>query len=320
MREAIINFSKQFQYEPKIENAVGGEVKFNKFAFVGMGGSGLVGDLIRLIKPDLDLVVRKGYGLPGVKDLKDRLLICISYSGNTEETLDAFDKALAAGLNLAVITTGGELLRKAKEVGVLYIELPNTDIQPRMSLGIQSRAALALMGEVELFEEIGELAKRLEVESLEKEGMALAEKLQGKVPIIYSSRGNLPLAYKWKINFNETGKIPAFYNAFPELNHNEMNGFNVNNKNRELSKNMAFLFLEDSSDDAKTKTRMQVSKKLFQDRGFDVHSVEFVGENPAERIFNSIVTGDWVAYHTALAYGVEPNEVPLVEEFKKLIK
>ncbi|MDP3953403.1 MAG: SIS domain-containing protein, partial [bacterium] len=302
MREAIINFPEQFQYEPKVENAVGPVAGFKKFAFMGMGGSGLVGDLIRLIKPELDLVVRKGYGLPGVKDLEERLLICISYSGNTEETLDAFDKALKAGLNLAVIAIGGELLKKAKEVGVLYVKLPDTGIQPRMSLGLQMRAALKLMGDDELFEEIGELSSRLDAEGLEQQGKALAEKLKGKVPIIYSSRANLPLAYKWKINFNETGKIPAFYNVFSELNHNEMNGFDVNNKSKELSENMVFLFLEDVSDDAKAKKRMQVSKELFKNRGFTVHEAEFGGETVAQEIFRSILIGDWAAYHIALIY------------------
>lgn len=320
MKKAILNFPKQFEYEPKIENAVGHLAKFDKFAFMGMGGSGLVGDLVRMINPELDIVVRKGYGLPGVKDLANRFLLFVSYSGNTEEILDAFDAALKAGHHLAVISTGGELLKRAKKVGVLYIQIPDTGIQPRVSVGLQLRAALKLMGREDTYKEVGKLAKRLDAKKLEEEGKELAQKLAGKVPIIYSSRQNLPLAYNWKIKFNETGKVPAFYNAFSELNHNEMTGFDVNENNRSLSENMVFVFLRDQGDHPRIKKRMTVAEKIFKKRGFQVHNVKLEGKDTAEKLFSSALSADWAAYYIALANGSEPNDVPMVEEFKKLIK
>src|SRR3989344_6101017 len=157
MREAIIGFPEQFKYEPKVENAIGHLVKFERFALVGMGGSALVGDLIKRLDPNLDIIVHKNYGLPKGVNLDGRLLVLVSYSGNTEETLDAFDHALKAGHHLAVISTGGKLLEKAKKIGVLYVKLPDTGIQPRVSLGFQVRAALALMQQDGLYKEVCKL-------------------------------------------------------------------------------------------------------------------------------------------------------------------
>jgi len=154
---------------------------------------------------------------------------------------------------------------------------------------------------------------------LEKDGQNLASILKGEVPIIYSSTNNLGLAYNWKIAFNETGKIPAFYNVFPELNHNEMTSFGVAGGAQSLSKNFHFLILKDPSDGTRILKRMEVLEKLFRDRKFSVTVIEIKGESKLHKIFNSFILVNWSALYTAKEYGVDPEEVPLVEEFKKLI-
>jgi len=316
MWEAITNFPKQFQYEPKIQNAVGHLVKFERFALMGMGGSALVGDLIKRLAPDLDIVVHKDYGLPKGVDLNGRLLIFVSYSGNTEETLDAFDHALKAGHHLAVISTGGKLLEKAKKIGVLYVELPDTGIQPRVSLGFQIRAALAFMQQVKLYKEVGKLAANFK--GLEREGQKLAKDIMGRIPLIYASGNNGTIAYNWKIKFNETGKIPAFSNVIPESNHNEINGFGGKGASKKLS-NFICIFIKDDKDHSRVKKRMIVLSSVYKSLGLPVLTVSLKGKSEAEKVFRSLVLGDWAAYYTATAYGSETNEVPLIKKFKKLI-
>ncbi|KKU19635.1 MAG: N(2),N(2)-dimethylguanosine tRNA methyltransferase [Parcubacteria group bacterium GW2011_GWA1_47_11] len=315
MREAIVNFPKQFKYEPKVENAVGHLVKFERFALMGMGGSALIGDLIKKLDPDLDIVVHKGYGLPRGVDLNGRLLIFVSYSGNTEETLDAFDYALKAGHHLAVVGTGGKLLDKAKKIGILYVELPNTDVQPRVSLGFQIRAVLTLMQQSGLYKEVGKLAT-VNFKGLEKEGEKLAKGIAGKIPLIYASGDNGTIAYNWKIKFNETGKIPAFWSVLPEANHNEINGFGGTEK--KLS-NFVCLFIKDDRDHSRVKKRMTVLGAVYKELGLSVKTIPLKGKSEAQKLFGSLILGDWTAYYTAKVYGNEANEVPLVKKFKKLI-
>ena len=315
MREAITDFPKQFKYEPKVENAVGHLVKFERFALIGMGGSALIGDLIKKLNPDLDIVVYKDYGLPRGVDLNGRLLIFVSYSGNTEETLDAFDHALKAGHHLAVVSTGGKLLDRAKKIGVLYVELPDTGIQPRVSLGFQIRAVLMLMQQGKLYKEVGKLAS-VNFKGLEKEGEQLAKGIVGKTPLIYASKENGTIAYNWKIKFNETGKILAFWSVLPEANHNEINGFGGSKKKLP---DFVCLFIKDEKDHSRIRKRMAVLGVVYKKLGLPIRTISLKGKNEAEKIFNSLILGDWTAYYTAKMYGNEAHDVPLVEKFKKLI-
>ncbi|MAF80156.1 bifunctional phosphoglucose/phosphomannose isomerase [bacterium] len=321
MKTAIENFPKQFSYEPKIENKDNLESK-GKFVVIGMGGSHLAADLLKVWNPYLDLIIHKDYGLPplSLEDLENRLIIVSSYSGNTEETVDAFEKAKEKNLQIAVISTGGELIKLAKKTETPYIKMPNTGIQPRSALGLSFKGLLKLIGEEDTLEEIKELTETLDPGALEQKGHDLAKELKGKVPVIYSGTRNGPIAYNWKIKFNETGKVPAFCNILPELNHNEMTGFDVQSPTKELSKNFSFIFLKDASDQDGTQKRMKVLKELYKDRKLPVKEVALEGETEFEKIFSSLILADWAAYYTADFYGLEPEQVPMVEEFKGLIK
>lgn len=323
MLEAIKNFPKQFNWEPEIGNA--GELfAYQKVIVAGMGGSALAADILKMILSDVELTVRRDYGLP--EDIlaksgpRDVLVIASSYSGNTEETTDAFLEAKKRGLPVAAVTTGGRLLELAKENDAPYILLPDAGIQPRMATGFSVLALLKLMYEAEAMKEIKLLSKSLSVDRAEKEGKTLAAHLRGKVPVIYSSRRNFAIARNWKIKFNETGKIPAFANYLPELNHNEMTGFDVHSNTKELSEKFHFIFLKDKTDHPRINKRAAVLKKLFQKKGFGADEVGIDGDSPFERIFQTLLIADWAAYYLAKHYKVDPEKVPMVEEFKNLIK
>ena len=317
MYEAIKNFNKQFEYEPIIENEDKLERK-SKFILAGMGGSHLAAGLLKIWRTDLDMIIHKDYGLP--YDTDDRMLILSSYSGNTEEVVDAFKKGIENNLSMAVMSVGGKLIELAKEHSIAYVQIPDTGIQPRSALGYSLKALLKIIGEEKMLKEIGELASTLNPSEYEIQGRSLAEKLKGKVPVIYSSTQNMPLAYNWKIKFNETGKIPAFYNVFSELNHNEMTGFDVKDPTKELSQNFHFLILRDKDDNPRVLKRMEVLERLYKDRGLPVDVIDIEGKDKYHKVFSSLLTADFAAYHTAQRYGLEPEQVPMIEEFKKLIK
>ncbi len=321
MKEAIQNFPSQFAYEPEIENSEYLKPK-GKFIVLGMGGSHLAADLLKAWNPFIDVIIHSDYGLPALPDdeLKERLIIASSYSGNTEEALDGFEKAREKELALAAISTGGKLLEQAGKTNTPLVRMPDTGIQPRSALGFSFKGLLKLMGEEDTLEETKELTDTLQPKALEEEGKTLAEELKNHVPVIYSSTRNGPIGYNWKIKFNETGKIPAFCNVLPELNHNEMTGFDAQKESKSLAKNFSFIFLKDASDHPRTVRRMEILEKLYKIRKLTVKIIELKGKSELEKIFSSLILADWAAFYTAELYGLDPNEVPMVEEFKRLIK
>lgn len=321
MYEAIKNFSKQFKYEPVIVN-IKKLKKYKRFVVLGMGGSNLVADLLKIRNPKLDIISHRNYGLPAwePKVLKESLIIANSYSGNTEEVISGFIEAIKNKYPVAAVSIGGTLLELARKYGIPHIQMPDTGIQPRSALGFNIRAILKLMGDIKGLEEMKGLGMFLKSSESERIGKALAKKLKGRVPIIYSSLVNKGIAYNWKIKFNETAKIPAFINAFPELNHNEMTGFDAQNTTRALSKNFHFIFLKDNNDFPKIIKRMNITERMYRERGLPVEIMKLERENVFSKIFSSLLIADWVAYYLAEEYGVDAEQVLMVEEFKKLVK
>jgi glucose/mannose-6-phosphate isomerase len=320
MDTAIEQFNTQFLFTP----VIGNKEKLHKadsFIVCGMGGSNLAPSLIKMRLPQTDIVSHRDYGLPLVSDtfLSKSLIILSSYSGNTEETIDSFHAAREKNLSCAVLATGGKLLHLAQEHKIPYVQIPDTGIQPRSALGYSLRALLALMGEQEILDETSNLADTLNPKSFHGHGEAIAKRLAGHVPVIYASTRNYGVAYNWKIKYNETGKIPAFCNVVPELNHNEMTGFDVSGSTEHLSEHFYFLFLMDTEDRPQIAKRMSVLFDLFQKRNLRAEKIELLRENLFLKIFSSLVLADWSAYETALHYDLDPQAVPMIEEFKQKI-
>lgn len=318
MEETIRNFPKQFAWEPKIENQ-GKLPQLERYILAGMGGSHLQGDILNTVAPESNIFIHRDYGLPSLTrgDLSQHLFIASSYSGNTEETINAFREAIQRGLQVAAISTGGQLLELAESHRVPYIKIPDTGIQPRMALGFTFRALVKMIGREDIVESSGELVFELKAEDFEEQGRNLGETLAHRVPVVYASQKNYAAAYIWKIKLNEGAKTPAFFNVFPELNHNEMAGFST--KAATGSDVFHFLFLKDSNDDPRIQKRMEVTQTLYEARGLGVSTLRLEGRTILHKIFSSLLIADWAAYTLALKYGVNPEQVPMVEEFKKLI-
>lgn len=314
IEEAIKSFSQQFLYNPEVVNAEKLK-KFDRFIFVGMGGSGLAPDFLRTYNPRLDVIIHRDYGLPPLDtyNLRNTLIVCNSYSGNTEEVINSFNEAMDKNLSVAAISTGGRLLELARQLSIPYIEMPDWKLQPRLAVGLNFRSLLKIIGDQKGLEETLKLSNSFF--DVQEKAKNLAQILKDKIPIIYASRQNGPISYSWKVILNETSKVPAFANIFPELNHNEMASFDLKN----LSDKFYFLFLKDDQDYPQISKRMSVLSNIFKERGLLVDLIDIEGFSIGEKIFKNLVLANWTAYYLAENYKLDPIEVTAIEEFKKLI-
>jgi len=317
LEETLKRFGEQFNWHPVVENPqnLGSHAGY---IVAGMGGSHLGAWLIQKFDPHLDMTIHRDYGLPALTDtqIRNDLFIASSYSGTTEETLDAAQHAFQKGMHMAAISLGGDLLKFAREHEIPFVSIPDTGLEPRMAIGYAMLAIARLMGNEVLENAIREGGKKVSPSEDQIKGMQLSEKLIGKVPLIWASSRNIPLAYIWKVKFNETSKIPAFCNRFPELNHNEFTGFDVADATRSVTGNFHIIMLEDPKDHPRVQRRMALTRQMLEERGIGVDVVQLRGEH-FQKLFIAALYGDWVALGLAKYYGVPNPETPLIAEFKK---
>lgn len=320
MEESILKFNEQFDYNPEIVGAEKLKNNYEHYILGGMGGSHLGGGVLHYCRPGIDLYIHRDYGIPPYSEdfCNKSLFIACSYSGNTEEILDYLDEAYSKGYDVLVISTGGKLIDFAIKNEIPYIKIPDTGIQPRMATGFLT-IALSYVVSKDSLDELEGLKESIEPEELKEEGESIANSLRGKIPVIYVSDKNRAVAYCWKIKMNETAKVPAFYNVIPELNHNEMQGYDFVEANKNLSENFHFIVIHDSEDSPRVAKRMEVLEEIFQGKGLPVTRLYLEGLNSFEKIFKSLLTADWTALMLDKYYGTEPEQVPLIEEFKKKI-
>lgn len=320
MEEAIKKFATQFNFEPEIQNAEQLK-KTDSFVLAGMGGSHLAAGLFKMHDPDFDLYIHRDYGLPPLshKKFNQSLFIASSYSGNTEEVLDFATQAYEKKYAVAVIALAGKLIEFAKEKKLPYIQLPDVGIQPRSALGFSLVALAKITNNTKLLSDLRVLSMHINPLGKEAEGEKLAKILAHKIPVIYSSRAQVSLGYTWKITFNETAKIPSFYNIFPELNHNEMTSFDAIETTKPLSSTFHFIFLVSSHDHPKNKKRAEITKTMLEERGFPTTTINIDGGSFWENVFNNILVANWTALYLSRLYGTESEHVPMIEDFKKRI-
>ena len=322
MEEQVLHFADQFAWEPDVIRAERLPEDNTHFIVCGMGGSHLGARLLLRHDRTLNLSIHSDYGLPGGSEhhLRTALVIACSYSGETEETIDAAQEALKAGLSVAVVTTGGALARFAEEQSLPLIVIPKQSVEPRMAVGAFMLALARLMRDKGLENSIRKAGANADVRRGQAEGELLAKRLVGSVPLVYASSLNASLAYFWKIAFNETSKTPASYNLFPELCHNELSGFDSAESARALSSKMHVLLLRDNDDDPRIEKRMRLMQELLDARAVGVSIVELTGENGLEKALNGVLTGVWTALALAKEYGAPDSATPLIAEFKQKMK
>ena len=287
-----------------------------------MGGSALPGEIMRMYLQNIGLLRNisiqhnRTYTLPEEAH-KNSLILIISYSGNTEETLAAYREAQRKKLPVVGIASGGKLEKLCKKNNTPFIIMP-TGYQPRMALGFFVAALATLTDALRITASATEELQRI-VPSLVKympkyktRGLSVAKSIGKNIPLIYSAHTYQPLAMIWKINFNENTKIQSFFNEFPELNHNEMVGFT------NLIGNYHFLILEDVQDDPRINKRMRLFAQLMRKKKIQTTVVTLIGNTFLEKVFSSLIISLWTSYFTAVkTYHLNPVPVDMVEEFKK---
>lgn len=311
LREIILSFPKQLAATLDCQGAT--LPKSDKFIVCGMGGSALAAGLMKVHRPELDLLIHRDYGLPRVPSyfLDECLLILSSYSGNTEEVLDILHLAAPRGLKVAILTSGGELLAEAKRLNLPHIVLP-TGLPPRQAIGHFFVGLMRFLKAEADLKVLRQLALVLQPAAWESAGQRLAGLIGKKIPIIYTSTPNYYLGYNWKIRFNEDSKTAAFCNVLPEMNHNELTAAG--------DSRFFYIFLRDPDDNPRIKNRFKWQKEMFEKLDLTVEEVSLAGGSSLAKIFNSVILADWTAYYLALAKGEDPVEAPAIEEFKKQIK
>jgi len=319
MEEQLKHFAEQFAWEPELSNPERLPADPSPLIVCGMGGSHLGARLLLRHNPSLDITIHSDYGLPRAsrKRLENALIVASSYSGETEETLDVARTAVEAGLAVAVVTTGGALARFAEEHSLPLILMPEASVEPRMAIGAQMLALTRLMRDINLEKEIRRIGTGLNVEHGRARGAELAKRLVGSIPVVYSSTVNAPLAYFWKIAFNETSKVPAFYNLFPELCHNELSGFDNAEHTHEFSSRLHILILKDGDDHPRITKRMGLLQKLVAAQDLPVTTIELTGEHGLEKALYGVLVGVWTALVLAKEYQAPDAVTPLIAEFKR---
>jgi glucose/mannose-6-phosphate isomerase len=294
----------------------------------GMGGSGIGGALARAALGDRALrsfVVTRGYGLPPWTS-PDTTVLCSSYSGNTEETLAAYEAAGAVGAHRIVATTGGKLAAAARDEGVQVIPLPG-GFQPRAAVGYSLVVALevaAMTGTGEpLHSEIDVAAARTE-ELIEAWGPGgpredvpkeLARGLHRTIPQVVGSGLTSPIAYRWKCQFNENAKMPAFSSELPELDHNEIVGWESASEFGRFSA----VFLDDSDLHPRIRQRIELTRALIASEAAATFRIESVGGSATERLLSLVFLGDLVSLYLAVLRGVDPTPVSIIDRLKSTL-
>jgi glucose/mannose-6-phosphate isomerase len=290
----------------------------------GMGGSGIAGDFVAALASAGHgrVAVHKGYGpLPGWALDRKPLLIAISFSGNTEETLDIVHAATNTDLPIVILTTGGELSRITGEQGWPTISVPG-GIQPRAAVGYLFGAVARVVAAAGLIPDQGsalneaaDAADQATGEGSPRWQLAsgIAQRLAGRIPIIY---GGGPIsgavAQRWKTQINENAKLPAFAAELPEADHNEIVGWE---SAPSLSSFLA-VFLEDSDQHPRVRQRIELTARLIEPQAAGTVRLESRGATRLERVLSLVMLGDLVSIYMAVLRGVDPCRVEMIERLK----
>ncbi len=292
----------------------------------GMGGSGIGGLLARAMLGDhasRPILAARTYGLPAWTT-PDTTVLCASYSGNTEETLACYEAAGALGARRVVVTSGGRLAELARADGVPVIPVAG-GFQPRAAVAYMTVAALEVawlcgagprMGaEIDVAaDHLEQLVVEWGAEGAEDSAAkTLARALCDSVPVIAGAGLTSPIAYRWKTQFNENAKIPAFTHELPELDHNELVGWS----DAPSLGRFAAVFLDDSDTHPRIKERIALSCELIGDSASGTHVVHSRGDTAVERVLSLVLLGDLVSLYVAVLRGTDPTPVDMLETLKE---
>ncbi len=319
---------EQAKFPVRVDNPEHDGREITRIVVAGMGGSALAALLIKSVFSDeftVPFEVVRTYDLPEYVDF-NTLVIASSHSGNTEETLNALAQAKTKNAQVGTIASGGKLLDDAKANSIAYVEIP-AGLQPRMAMITNLRALAALLVHFgvmrhERFAQIAEQADWLEEQTknwtsdvtVDKNyAKQLALLAVGKTPVFYAGPLMAPIAYKWKISWNENAKNVAFWNEYPEFNHNEFIGWT----SHPVEKPFIIFDLTSSFEPPRVLKRMEISDRLLSGMRPKANTIKIEGESPIAQCLWGCILADFVSTYVAILNGVDPTPVELVEKLKR---
>lgn len=300
----------------------------NGIIICGMGGSAIGGDLLKCLLIDrspLHVEVVRDYKLPAYAS-RDTLVIVVSYSGNTEEALSCFIDSIKRGCMSVAITSGGMLMDYARRLGIPIYEAPRGRA-PRAAiaylflplLGVLKRLGFNLVTDNEVKESVSVLRElreeiRPEVASEKNIAKDLAMKINGLIPVIYAYRQYRAVAFRFKTQLNENSKYPAKVEELPELDHNEVVGWEIDG---DITKRFLAIVLKGGDEPQEIQVRFNITIELIKDKVADVLELKARGNGRLARMLSLLYVCDFTSYYLALLNDIDPTPVRSIELLKK---
>jgi len=290
----------------------------------GMGGSGIGGEILQSLLsyyPEIPVLIVKDYSLPKYVT-KDSLFFAVSHSGDTEETISAFQQAKSIGGKIICISSGGKLAKLARNNNIILVKIP-TGFPPRTAIGylfIPFLVVLAELGIIQSFDQ--NITETIDIllahrSYYQVQAKKLAKNLAGKIPFIYAtSRLLKPVANRWRTQFNELAKIIAHANYFSELNHNEIVGLGGPNKVKSLT---YLLILIDPEAHPRNLLRADLTLKITKGSYYRAQKFYPDGKSNLAKIFSLVLQGDLASYYLSVKRKVDPLPVIRIDKLKELM-
>jgi len=328
MKKLIEGFTLQLASALKIGQSVdlvrpGSDIR--NVLITGMGGSGIGANLVESLtfgRIPIPITVSKGYNIPQFVS-PHTLFIACSYSGNTEETLATIHKAMLKRAHIICITSGGRMLELAKEYNLLWIQIPGGSTTSRGHVGYMMISLLSALYHTNLIGAafIKETENAIEYldrgeKAIQAEAELIAKKLKGKLPIIYCDERLKAMATRFQNQLNENAKQLAHVNTFPEMNHNEIAGWQFPEA---ILQHAQVIYLYSDHDHERVEKRMEICRPVFEKRSNQIIDIVAEGASLLEQFYYLIHLTDWISYYLAKENGVESAPVEAIDHLKEVL-
>jgi glucose/mannose-6-phosphate isomerase len=332
MHTVLANFPTQFEDAIKIaKNTKIEKIQPSSIICAGMGGSGIGGDILASYAYDIcqiPFVSCKSYDLPAFTD-KNTLVFCVSYSGNTEETLSVTQEALKKQAHVIAITSGGKLEKICKKNNLTVIKIP-ANLQPRCAIGYLFVPMLLVLDKMQILDTnhvskglkstvkvLKALSKKLQIFSKTGTNPAkqLAYKLFDTYPTIYGHTYYSPIAKRFRTQLNENAKILARDDIFPEQSHNDIVGWygDMNTKTKSV------VLLRDEYEQLEIRKRIEITKRIAFKNAEQIIEIWCKGDTKLSRMFYALYIGDFTSFYLAILRKIDPTPVKIIEHLKKML-
>ena len=328
MLEHVLNLGNQLKTDLEVSQGFT-SIDYDRILIVGMGGSGVAGDVLKLIlnkHTNIDVEVRKTYNLTKNHSSTRPFCLFISYSGNTEETVSAAQDAINENLEWSVISSGGELLELATKYNKNFVKIP-TGLQPRAAFGLMTKAIINFLPNsiksnfLNACDDAGNYLNNL-IEDVSNEVFVISKNIANqigtKTAVIYAgSELTYLVAQRWKTQINENSKSKAYVGFMPEIHHNEILSWEAD---QEGSKNNFILILLRGDDHKKIDNRFEFTKELIGSK-VDILDVRNISsENLIKDLLHLVLIGDLVSVELANQLKIDPFNIDAIENLKKKLK